>query len=103
MDSHAQYEIREYATTIGEQILQPLFPIVWQAFLDYRVHATSLTRLDGEVIARLTAAAAQDRTSPPFTEEAFLAAQDLSWASLRRSRERDECREKLATLGLLGR
>lgn len=103
MDAHAQFEIRAFATTIGEQILQPLFPIAWQAFLDYRVNATTLTRLDSEVIARLTAAAAQDRTSPPFTEEAFLAAQDPSWASLKRSRERDECREKLAALGLVAR
>jgi len=25
MDAHAQYEIRSYATTIGERIVQPLF------------------------------------------------------------------------------
>ncbi|MFZ9092635.1 MAG: FAD-dependent thymidylate synthase, partial [Planctomycetaceae bacterium] len=29
MDSHAQLEIREFARTIGEQIVQPLFPCVW--------------------------------------------------------------------------
>ena len=37
MDSHAQEEIRLYATTIGEQIVKPLFPIVWEAFEDYRM------------------------------------------------------------------
>src|SRR4029079_18437358 len=36
MDSHAQLEIRQYATTIGERIVQPLFPLVWEAFVDYR-------------------------------------------------------------------
>ena len=101
MDSHAQWEIRQYAKTIGEQIVQPLFPIAWEAFLDYRVNATFLTRLDTGVITRLTAAAAENGTSPPFTEEAFLAAQDPSWTSLKRSRERDECRAKLAALGLV--
>ena len=38
MDSHAQWEIREFATTIGRQIVQPLFPMVWEAFEDYRLH-----------------------------------------------------------------
>jgi thymidylate synthase (FAD) len=28
MDPHAQQEIRDYATTIGEQIVRPLFPVV---------------------------------------------------------------------------
>ncbi|MFV0445858.1 MAG: FAD-dependent thymidylate synthase [Planctomycetaceae bacterium] len=101
MDSHAQYEIRAFASTIGEQILQPLFPIAWEAFVDYRVNATFLTRMDSEVITRLTAAAAQAGAAPPFTEEAFLAAQDPSWAELKRSRERDECRAKLVRLGLV--
>ena len=101
MDSHAQWEIRQYATTIGEQILRPLFPIAWEAFVDYRMNATFLTRLDTEVLTRLTAAAARDGMAPPFSEDAFLAAQDPSWAELKRCRERDECREKLAKLGLL--
>ncbi len=53
MDSHAQYEIRMYAKTIGEQIVQPLFPLAWEAFMDYSVQSLHLTRLDCEVIARL--------------------------------------------------
>lgn len=51
MDSHAQLEIRQYATTIGEQIVAPLFPIAWQAFLDYRFNATSLSALEQRAIA----------------------------------------------------
>ena len=53
MDSHAQWEIRQYATTIGEQIVRPLFPLVWEAFVDYRLEGLFLTRLDREVIVRL--------------------------------------------------
>lgn len=101
MDSHAQLEIRDYATAIGEQIVAKLFPVAWEAFQDYRMQSMFLTRLDTEVIQRLNANAAGDGTAPPFSEEAFLAAQDPSWASLKRSRERDECRSKLQRLGLV--
>jgi thymidylate synthase (FAD) len=102
MDSHAQEEIRRYATAIGEQIVRPLFPLVWEAFVDYRLEATFLTRLEREVIRRLAdrlAAAGRGRA----TDEDFLAVQDPSWTALNRSRERDECRAKLIALGLLDR
>jgi thymidylate synthase (FAD) len=100
MDSHAQYEIRTYATTIGEKILQPLYPLVWEAFVDYRLEAMYLTRLDREIIARLMERlAAAGRTRG--TEEDLLAVQDPTWVGLSRSRERDECREKLISLGIL--
>lgn len=101
MDSHAQLEIREYATAIGEQIVAPLFPVVWEAFQDYRMQSMFLTRLDTEVIQRLTSNAAAAAQAPPFSEDAFLAAQDPKWEKLRRSRERDECRSKLQRLGLV--
>ena len=98
MDSHAQLEIRRYAETIGREIVAPLFPLVWEAFLDYRVEALRLTRLDREVIGRLVAAAG---SRMPAAHADFLAAQDPSWKSLERSRERDECLQKLVTLGLV--
>ncbi len=101
MDSHAQLEIRQYATTLGEKIVAPLFPIVWEAFLDYRMQSTFLTRLDSSVIQRLTANAAATGTAPPFSDAAFMAAQDSTWVGLNRSRERDECRSKLQRLGLV--
>ncbi|MCA9062696.1 MAG: FAD-dependent thymidylate synthase [Planctomycetaceae bacterium] len=101
MDSHAQLEIRNYATTIGEQIVAPLFPVVWEAFQDYRMQSMFLTRLDKEVIQRLTANAAAAGTAPPFSVDAFLEAQDPTWQALTRSRERDECLHKLQHLGLV--
>lgn len=101
MDEHAQCEIRQYARTIGEQIIQPLFPIVWEAFEDYRLGAMCLTRLDREVIARLSAQAAESGSPPPYDDELFLRVQDESWRPLKRCRERDECRAKLVRLGLL--
>jgi thymidylate synthase (FAD) len=96
MDSHAQWEIRQYAQTIGWQIIAPLFPMVWEAFIDYRVESVQLTRLDREVISRLAHAGRL-----PASEEDFLAACDPAWTALTRCRERDECRDKLIQLSLL--
>jgi thymidylate synthase (FAD) len=100
MDSHAQWEIREYARTIGEQIVQPLFPLVWEAFVDYRTEGVYLTRLDRGVIVRLMQRLATSGRSQA-TDEDFLAVQDPTWADLARSRERDECRDKLKLLNIL--
>jgi thymidylate synthase (FAD) len=100
MDAHAQQEIRDYATTIGQQIVRPLFPLTWEAFVDYRLEAMFLTRLDRELIARLAQRLASSGRSRA-SEEDFLAVQDSTWADLTRCRERDECREKLVALGLL--
>jgi thymidylate synthase (FAD) len=98
MDSHAQWEIRQYAQAIGREIICPLFPLVWEAFVDYRLEAMQLNRIDREVIARLSALGRL-----PVSEDEFLAAGDSAWAGLARCRERDECREKLIQLGLLSK
>lgn len=101
MDDHAQKEIRDYATVVGRQIVAPLFPTVWEAFLDYRQGSMELTRLDVGVIARLMQGATLGQSAPPFDDAAFLAAQDETWKELKRSRERDECFEKLRRLGIV--
>ena len=103
MDAHAQEEIRLYATTIGHEIVRPLFPVVWEAFEDYRLGGASLSRIEQEVIRRLMSRAAESGAPPPYSTEDFLAVQDETWRELTRCRERDECREKLADLGLLRR
>lgn len=102
MDPHAQQEIRDYAVAIGEQIIQPLFPVVWEAFEDYRLGGMFLNRLDRDVIRRLMENCSAQASAPPFSEEAFLDAQDPTWQTLTRCRERDECRQKLVMLGILG-
>ncbi len=96
MDPHAQWEIRQYANTIGQEIVSPLFPLVWEALVDYRVEAMQLSRLDQGVIRRLTATGRL-----PASAEDFQAAQDPSWVGLDRCREREECRAKLVQLGVL--
>lgn len=50
MDDHAQEEIRAYATTIGEEIVQRWCPLAWEAFLDYRKLGMQLSRLEVKVL-----------------------------------------------------
>ena len=101
MDSHAQLEIRQYATTIGEQIVAKLFPTVWEAFIDYRRDALALSRLEIEHIQRLSQLAGSKGLSLPVGQDVFLESQPEVWKSLSRSRERDECRSKLELMGLV--
>lgn len=54
MDRHAQYEIRVYAEAIG-QLVQAWVPLVWDAFVDYRLQAVSLSRPAIRVVQRMLA------------------------------------------------
>jgi thymidylate synthase (FAD) len=101
MDAHAQQEIRDYAAAIGREIVRPLFPVVWEAFEDYRLGSMFLSRLDRAVVERLAARGSERGAVPPWSMDDFLAAQDDTWRELKRSRERDECLEKLRRLGLV--
>jgi len=92
MDSHAQQEIREYATIIGEQIVAKLFPICWRAFLDYDQH------MGGLLLSALDIKAIQCLLAGCNTNQAFTA---VGWPAEGKSRERDECQSKLQRLNIL--
>ncbi len=96
MEAHAQLEIRQYATIIGEQIVKPLFPCAYDAFVDYVLGAQTLSRLERETIARLASSG-----KLPATRDDFMKSADPSWQGLTRCRERDEALEKLIALGLI--
>ncbi|HSI33593.1 MAG TPA: FAD-dependent thymidylate synthase [Tepidisphaeraceae bacterium] len=49
MDSHAQQEIRDYATAMFA-LIQPIVPVAAEAFLDYQFESMHLTRLEIEAI-----------------------------------------------------
>jgi len=51
MDHKAQLEIREYAETIGEKIVQKWVPLAWEAFMDYRHGSVSLSSDEVAVLA----------------------------------------------------
>jgi thymidylate synthase (FAD) len=76
MDSHAQLEIRQYATIIAREIIHPLFPQSYQAFLDYQLNAMTLSALDCYAI--------QTQSLNHFTNK----------------REKEECLKKLERLGI---
>lgn len=95
MDSHAQYEIRCYAEIIGNEIVSKWCPAAWEAFMDYRVNAASLTRLELEVLTLI---------SQGLDTEALEKAKSYGWikedGSVKKNRERDEFTDKLNSMGL---
>lgn len=49
MDSHAQQEIRDFANAMFA-LIQPIVPIAAEAYLDYNLHSTRLSRLEIEAL-----------------------------------------------------
>ncbi len=93
MDSHAQKEIRDYATIIGDKIVSELWPITYEAFQNYRLKSVT------------------------FSEYEFFALKDIMWNldsgaildnehhnqvlnSFENKRERQEFEDKLKRLGI---
>ncbi|MCC6865261.1 MAG: FAD-dependent thymidylate synthase [Ignavibacteria bacterium] len=95
MDSHAQYEIRRYAETIGHEIVAKWCPNVWEAFMDYRINSSHFTRLEMEVLTAMTQG---DKQKVIELGKSFNWLNDKGEA--KKNRERIEFEDKLATLGL---
>ncbi len=74
MDEHAQYEIRQYARIIGEEIVQRWVPLTWEAFQDYVFNAQTFSRLELEILKALYAGQ---------KEAAVKLAQSYGWLELR--------------------
>ena len=96
MDEHSQWEIRQYAKTIGEEIVAKWCPITWGAFLDYRMNAMSLTGPEIEIV---------DAIGRGDMDGACKLADDMGWlqegkSGLKRNRERSEFEAKLDRLNL---
>ncbi len=96
MDAHAQSEIRAYADVIGKEIVAKWVPITWEAFKDYRLNATSLSRLELQALKLIVS---------NRTVELLAAGREFGWlddsgkANLN-NRERSEFEVKLDKLGL---
>lgn len=96
MDSHAQQEIRDYASVIGEQIVAKWCPFAWEAFMDYQFHSVGLTRLEQEVI-RAASSGDNDATLATAKKFGWL---ERGEKGLKTNRERAECEDKMKDLGL---
>ena len=97
MDPHAQKEIRDYATVIGEQIVARWVPITWEAFQDYRFGAMGLSRPEREIIA---AVGAGDGDKARALADAAGWLQPSKKGGLVRNRERIELETKLREFNL---
>ncbi len=96
MDMHAQEEIREYATVIGERIASKWVPLTWEAFEDYRRGGAFFSRIEREIL-RLVVHGDRDAATRRAEELGI-----LRWGERgpKRNRERAELEAKLADLQL---
>lgn len=99
MHSHAQKEIRDYAKIIGEKIVAPLFPLVWEAFVDYRLEGIFLSSLDQKMLSKIIIWP-KHRRRDGFSHMVKSLEFFSDWRK-DRSRERDECYAKLVQLGII--
>ena len=96
MDEHSQLEIRQFARTIGDEIVSKWCPMTWEAFLDYRMNSLGLSGIEIEIVQAIGAG---DHTGARAIAEA------KGWlepgkSGFKRNRERDELEAKLARLNL---
>jgi thymidylate synthase (FAD) len=96
MDDHAQEEIRDYAKTIGYEVVRRWCPIAWEAFLDYRMATLNLTRLDLQIVSAL-GQGDRERATALATEFGWLKRGEKG---LKKHRERNELEAKLERLNL---
>jgi thymidylate synthase (FAD) len=97
MEKHAQLEIRQYATVIGEQMVARWVPLAWNAFNDYhfRRGAMLLSSRDKVVLTCISRKA---------FSAARLAAKEYGWLELRQdmtlkdNRERKEFEDKISDI-----
>ncbi len=96
MDSHAQYEIREYAQLIGREIVSKWVPYSWEAFLEYRFNGLYLSDSETRVLSLL----GQGKKA-----EACQLLYEMNWLQvkesvIKESREATEFKEKLIKMGI---
>lgn len=96
MDKHAQLEIRNYAQTIGNEIVKRWVPLAWEAFLDYRMNARSFSGPEMEILGYINSG---------NIEAAIQKADSLNWlrrkeGKLSNNLERKEFEEKLKSINL---
>lgn len=96
MDAHAQYEIREYAQSIGREIVSKWVPYTWEAFLEYRINGLCLSDSEARVLSLLSQGKKAEANQLLF---------EINWLEekqtvIKESREAAEFKEKLQKLGI---
>jgi len=101
LDSHAQYEIRQYAKAMAA-FAEVLFPLTWQAFLDYdfRQGGLLLSAQDLTVLQELL----KTYADVPIGRRDFAASlASVGWPTEGSHREREECYAKLVRMGIFNK
>ena len=96
MERKAQYEIRTYANTINREIVRRWCPVAWEAFNDYRLETTFLSKADQAILIPVVR---------DDTKQAIKAAKDAGFITetadgFKRNVECLELEEKLKSMGL---
>jgi thymidylate synthase (FAD) len=95
MEKKAQHEIREYANVINNEIVRRWCPVTWEAFNDYRLDTTFLSKVDQKIMIPIIKGDAK---------EAIKAAKEAGFITetpegFKRSVECIELEGKLQTMG----
>lgn len=96
MEEHAQYEIRQYALTIGKEIVSRWCPIAWQAFQDYVFGGLELSNFEITLITKLQQGD-REGSLQLAREYGILPPQG---EPMKKNFERDEITTKLLRLGI---
>lgn len=96
MDSHAQYEIRQYANVIGHRIVAKWVPFAWEAFLDYRMNSMALSAMEISLLS-LQYSGKQEEAVSWMRRHGWLKLQEGTW---KLNIEANEFAGKLERLGI---
>jgi len=93
MNVRAQEEIRAYAVAIADNIVVKWVPLVWEAFLDYKMRSLSLSAVEIDLL-RMIISKDEEGLRKRFDSLKWLET-DAGTNRLKRNREREEFVEKL--------
>lgn len=85
LDKHAQLEIRSYALAIAH-IVKECYPMTWEAFEDYTLHAVTFSRIELSVLKQSLYFGWEDYTDP------------AEWEGKTECRERDDFEAKIRSI-----
>lgn len=97
MDSHAQYEIRSYATIIGNEIVSQWCPLSWEAFKTYRLNSFNLSEIEIDVLKKFIS------NKPSEAKHILLAENILTIVDgkIKKGRELIDIENKLSSFGII--
>jgi thymidylate synthase (FAD) len=98
LNQNAQLEIRSYARVIGEEIVAKWVPLVWEAFVDFRLASVTWSRVEFDIAKSIIAG--DGPSALQWAASAGLLNRSPD-GKLLRSREREELENKLLALDLV--